>query len=243
MAPRPTNVDPTSAASPTLAASIPQESQTGLPGMKRGIAIGVACSVAVLLVALVAFFAYKRRARIALEKQRQEFEKQSKANHFDHTASGVWPEEKNGYTELPSPLPLSPPVEAPPVEADTRTIYEMDASQIPELPSPSHVQELETGKKRDRDSWWSDDDAAYTQKLKQWQTWNTAINAHNETQTNKPASPRQLPLLTISPPEAGPGDVSPLLPSQWDTASQCNSPLSPLPDAHLPLQRHEDWNR
>lgn len=236
MAPHPSVDQAVSTPSPTLSSNIPQESQTGLPGMKRGIAIGVACSVAVVLIALVTYFAFKRRSRITLEQQEQ---RNSKANYFNGTEPETWPQEKIVDLEMPPSLPTLPPV-----EADARTIYEMDATQVPELPSHTHAQEMETSPKINRNSWFSDDDVVYMQKLQQWETWNGTL--HTPEQSNvRNKSDRQLPLLTISPPDGCKGNISPLLISPWDGSSRSASPvdLSPLPDAHLPSHRRDIWNR
>ncbi|KAF1848660.1 uncharacterized protein K460DRAFT_403937 [Cucurbitaria berberidis CBS 394.84] len=211
---------------------MPEGSQTGLPGMKRGIAIGVACSVAILVVALLAFFAVRRRKRILRSP------KNSGNNMVELSGTEVWPHEK--ALQIASP-PQPPPL--PLVEADARAIYELDADPIlPELPSDTDASTIKTNNKSDRNSWCLDDDAVYTQKLQQWDDRGLALNTQDQSD-NRENEHRNLPLLTISAPRGSPGDVSPLLVSSWDTSSRCASPVSALPDAHLPSHRHEHWHR
>jgi hypothetical protein len=101
--------------------------------MKRGIAIGVAASVCIILIALLAFFAVQRRKKIKAQarqsplvpdiEQEKHYVAESKEEIHD--------------------LPISP---APLVEADTRTIYELDAEPMPELPTKDNgrkAQELD----------------------------------------------------------------------------------------------------
>ena len=65
MAPYPDPSTTTEASStPEVVTQAPEE-DSALPGMKRGIAIGVACSVGIIMIALVAFFAYRRRKKNA----------------------------------------------------------------------------------------------------------------------------------------------------------------------------------
>ncbi|KAH7378283.1 hypothetical protein BKA66DRAFT_513315 [Pyrenochaeta sp. MPI-SDFR-AT-0127] len=217
-------------ASSTSSSQMPEESQTGLPGMKRGIAIGVACSVAVILIALLAFFAYRRRNRIFKKHQTSE-EKVVEAPNNE-----VWPQEKALQKDPP------PPPSPPPVEAEARTIYEMDANQIPELPTNNYtdVQEVECMKQSDRTfSFERDGEDAYTKKVQPWKTSSVAYD-HKQEPTNREDDYRRLPLLTISPPEGCSGNVSPLLISPWDASSRTTSPaVSPLPDAHFPSNRYE----
>lgn len=196
--------------------------------MKRGIAIGVACSVAVVLVALVAFFAYRRRSRLAFAQQ------QSKNEVVEAQHPEIWPQEKAWQTDMPSPAPL--------VEAEARTIYEMDANQIPELPAcnKTDVQELESISRSDRKfSFECDEEDAHKTNVQHWEAWSLALDDVQEP-TSRDDAHRRLPLLTVSPPEGCPGNVSPLLISPWDASSRTTSPIvSPLPDAHFPQNRYE----
>ncbi|CAO2653935.1 Nn.00g106680.m01.CDS01 [Neocucurbitaria sp. VM-36] len=201
-----------------------QESKTGLPGMKRGIAIGVAGCVAVLVIAALAAYVVRRRRRIS--RARRDLE----VNTVELPATEVWAQEKSWRTATP---PAPPPPPPPPVEADARTIYEMDATQIPELPSETDAHDIKKNNQPTRNSWCLDDDAAYTQK--QRDQWNIP--------ENRRITPPYLPLLTVSAPMVSPGEVSPLLVSTWDTLSRSTSPVSALPDAHLPSQRYGQWNR
>lgn len=230
MSPIPTPSQASASPSTTISSTMPQESQTGLPGMKRGIAIGVACCVAVLLIILLAFFAVRRRKRTRRNPRKSE------ANIVELLGTEVWPQEK--AMQFTAPRPPSPP----PVEADARIIYEMDADQIPELPNDTHAEETKKRKTSTRQSWCLDDDAAYTQKSQQRDTLSTTPNSPDEPDHRRDITPR-LPLLTISAPGVSLGDVSPLLGSPWNASSRSASPVSALPDAHLPSHRHGQSER
>ena len=121
---------PQSSPSPS---STPQEQQQPktLPGMKRGIAIGVAASVCIILIAMLAFFAIRHRKLakaqlLALQQQQQK--------HLPPP----WQEEKQCINEKSIPgctTESMRPSPAPLVEADTRPIFELDANPTPELPT------------------------------------------------------------------------------------------------------------
>lgn len=230
MSPIPTPSQTSASPSTTLSSTMPQESQTGLPGMKRGIAIGVACCVAVLLIALLAFFAVRRRKRTTRSPRKSE------GNIVELAGVEVWPQEKTMH--LTTPRPPSPP----PVEADARMIYELDADQIPELPNRTDTGETNKNKTYARQSWCLDDDAAYTQKSQQRDTRSSVLSSLDEPDHRQGITP-QLPLLTISAPGGSLGDVSPLLGSPWNASSRSASPVSALPDAHLPSHRYGQWER
>jgi hypothetical protein len=201
---------------------MPQETESTLPGIKRGIAIGVACSVSIILIAILAFFAIRRRNRVLKRNRLAGIPK------IEHIEAEAWPQEKAWWTAptppsppLPIPIPIPSP---PPVEADARTIYELDADQIPELPNHTIIHQTEIAE-NDKEN----EDDAYAQKLKQWKAWSIAIDPEP---TNARPTSWRLPLLTISPPEESRDDVSPLLNSRWSFDA---SPVlvSPPPSAHF----------
>jgi hypothetical protein len=116
-----------------------QQSQASLPGMKRGIAIGVAASVCIILIALLAIFAVRRRRKL-------------KAQQLQADTSNPAPETEWAKDEKEDPareVRCGPvPAPAPLVEADARTIYELDANPTPELPTKDEgrkAQELDAG--------------------------------------------------------------------------------------------------
>ncbi|KAF2853819.1 hypothetical protein T440DRAFT_515305 [Plenodomus tracheiphilus IPT5] len=98
-----------------------QDTQTALPGIKRGIAIGVTCSVAVILILVLATFSIRRRRRIArLEQQK----KDDLANKV--VFEEVWWLEKTKKT-------IQAPTQVP-TETGTSTLHELDGSSETERP-------------------------------------------------------------------------------------------------------------
>jgi hypothetical protein len=139
------------------------------------------------------------------------------------------PQEKAWWAAEPAPTPPLPPPS--PVEVDAQIIYELDAGQIPELHGDTAAQEVDGN-----DTYHDPSKAAedlYAQKLEQWRAWSIALDPKLSSPTVEPVYSR-LPLLMVSPPEASPGEVSPLLRSSWDYSSQDASPISPPPNAHFP---------
>lgn len=219
MAPYPDST-PAGTPTPEVVSEAPAE-DSALPGMKRGIAIGVACSVGIIMVALLAFFAYRRR-----KQQAAKHTKLSLEEPVEMDAGGFWPQEKKRH------------VQAVPIEADAQTIHELDGSAVPELPGHYEGQELNANKKTSRASY-GDDDDAYGHNLQQWNDWSAALNASHHRQVEEPLQ-RSNPYLELSPSRPRPIDVSPAGASMLDAPAQnasygCVSPLalSPLEDAHL----------
>ncbi|KAF2631400.1 hypothetical protein BU25DRAFT_317480, partial [Macroventuria anomochaeta] len=152
-----------------------------LPGMKRGIAIGVVSSVCIIMVALLAFFAYRRR-----KQQAAEHTKLNPEEPVEMDAGGaLWPQEKTRH------------VQATPIEADAHTIHELDGSEVPELPGHYEGQEL-ANKKTPRTSYYAGDDYAYGARLIQLNDWSVALD---NDQPRPPQEPIQNsnPYLEISP--------------------------------------------
>ncbi|KAF2640101.1 hypothetical protein P280DRAFT_27366 [Massarina eburnea CBS 473.64] len=224
----------------SLAPREEEQQSTGLPGMKRGIAIGVAASITLILIALLAHFAYRRRKNIKIS----ELQAQTQAQP-DHTNMTSWPKEKSDINpDYWRPLP------PPPVEADARTIHELDGvSSLPELPTKAHVQELDAEERRRSNG----------QRLGDWAQWTTALDdarssattpkTHTAERPNTRASGREgqrpeLPQLSISSTTSA--QLSPLSGtseggmSPFNTATNRGStgasPLSvsPLEEVYLP---------
>ncbi|KAF9696756.1 hypothetical protein EKO04_005349 [Ascochyta lentis] len=219
MAPYPDST-PTETSPPEVVATAPPE-DSALPGMKRGIAIGVACSVGIIMVALLAFFAYRRR-----KQQAAKHTKLSPEEPVEMDAGGFWPQEKKRH------------VPAAPIEADAHTIHELDGSEVPELPGHYEGQELNANKKTPRASYGGDDDA-YGQKLKQWNDWSVALDSDRPQPAEGPVR-HSNPYLEASPSRPQQTSVSPMGSTTLDAPSQnasygCVSPLalSPLETAHL----------
>ncbi|KAF3035771.1 hypothetical protein E8E12_000929 [Didymella heteroderae] len=127
----------------------PDEEPT-LPGMKRGIAIGVACSVFIIMVALLAFFAYRRRKQQVTKTK--------------HTQLGLEePMEMDAGTFWPPPQQeKNQQVYTAPIEADVHVVHELDGSGVPELPGNFEGQML-ANKKTPRTSYHDGDDNASIQ--------------------------------------------------------------------------------
>ncbi|KAE8837966.1 hypothetical protein PTNB73_04026 [Pyrenophora teres f. teres] len=215
----------------TLTPSVPSsteednaiQTELALPGIKRGIAIGVACSVSIVLIAILAFLAIRRRNRVLARRAQS------------NTTEPGNPDIETAYQEKArwsATTPTPPP--PPPVEADAHTIYELDANAIPELPGACSAQEVEGKSIGPGES--NEADEMYEQKLKQGKTWSIALEPNDPNPTTDVAH-RRLPLLTVSPPETALGDVSPMLRSSWDLSPQYASPISPPPNALFPSSR------
>ncbi|KAH6865106.1 hypothetical protein BKA58DRAFT_462694 [Alternaria rosae] len=205
------------------------ETDLALPGIKRGIAIGVACSVSVVVIAILAFFAIRRRNRVLARRAQLQT---TKRESMDAEAG---PQEKAWYSTPASSPPLPTP---PPVEADVRTIYELDAGQIPELHGDTAVQEVEGNGNIHATS---EAEELYVRKLEQWRTWSIALEPDTTSHTIE-AAHAPIPLLMVSPPEASPGGVSPLQRLSRDYPAHDGSPVSPPPNVHFPSVHREYTN-
>ena len=207
------------------------ETDLALPGIKRGIAIGVACSVSIVVIAILAFFAIRRRNRVLARRAQLQT---TKRKSMDAEAG---PQEKAWYSTPASspPLPTPPPLL---VEADARIIYELDAGQIPELHGDTAAQEVEGNGNIYATS---EAEELYVRKLEQWRTWSMALEPDTRTRTTEPVR-APVPLLMVSPPEASPGGVSPLQRLSRDSTPQDGSPVSPPPNVHFPSGHREYTN-
>lgn len=209
MAPTPQTSGTSSAPSPSTMPQVPSV----LPGLKRGIAVGVASSVCLILIALLSFFALRRRKQRKAQRQR-----------------GLTPDIK----ELPAwaqaaPTPALPeknwiPIPPSPIEADTQVLYELEASPppVPELPTKIHVpgpQEL--------DAEYAGEDA---HDLKR-----TSLGTRESVESYGASAPRysDVPTLCISPPEMSRLSttsllaISPMAVSPLEEAYLAQSPRSP----------------
>ncbi|KAJ4346621.1 uncharacterized protein N0V89_010552 [Didymosphaeria variabile] len=195
---------PQTTASPSSPSPEPQTPSV-LPGLKRGIAVGVASSVCLILIALLAFFALRRRnKRKALQQQ---------GHSPDIKELPAWSEQKS---IPPPPEKQWIPIPPSPIEADTQTIHELEASPVPELPTKIHVpgaQELDTGSADNNKNALNRKDITTRESVGRYGS----------------SEPRysDVPTLRISPPEMSPLSTASLL---------AISPLtvSPLEEAYLP---------
>ncbi|KAF1979820.1 hypothetical protein BU23DRAFT_563196 [Bimuria novae-zelandiae CBS 107.79] len=193
---------PTAQASGSSPSATPEsQNSSALPGLKRGIAVGVASSVCFILIALLALFLLRHR-------------KQRKAQQQQAAELPNWSDEKKAP---PPPVKDWVAIPSSPIEADTtRTIYELDAGEVPELPTKIHIlgaQEL------DADSTIDDLNGLKRKSL--------AIVDTVESYGGSEPRSREVPTLQISPPELSPLSTSPLL-------GVSPVSVSPLEEAYLP---------
>lgn len=194
------------------------EEESTLPGMKRGIAIGVACSVGIIMVAVLAFFAYRRRKQQATKTKHTQL---SREEPVELDAGAFWPaQEKRQH------------VYTAPIEADACVVHELDGSEVPELPA-NYEGSMLANKKTPRTSIQIDQDRASTQDLPhQWIDWTPPA------QLTQDYTGIRSPYLEVTPsnqatsvsPIAGPG---PYTTSQHASFSVSPIAPSPLEDAHF----------
>ncbi|KAF2245001.1 hypothetical protein BU26DRAFT_491173 [Trematosphaeria pertusa] len=192
---------PTSTSTPPIARRAEKDTPA-LPGMKRGIAIGVAASVCILLIALVAFFAIQRRKKIAAKANTSSTSTTPSTTTHSSPASATtpsWPQEKQ-YPPASHWKPSNFPQPQPPVEADanTRAIYELPGdfdAAVPELPSRAHTRTPPSKP------------SAAAEELESGRAYATFDYAAEIAREDRAVGLRSLPVLQISPPEA---EASPL---------------------------------
>lgn len=221
MAPYPDST-PTETSSPEPVATHETE-DSALPGMKRGIAIGVACSVGIIMIALVAFFAYRRRKQQATKTKHTKLSPEEPVEM--DAGTGFWPREKKAPHEV-----------AKPIEAESHTIHELDGSEVPELPGNYEGPELAT-KKTPRISYYAGDEDAFDANVKQWSHWEAAISADHARHTQDPTRD-SIAYLEVSPTRQA-TSVSPVSeaifypPTQHASFSVSPIAPSPLESAHF----------
>lgn len=200
---------------PSSSTSDPQPSSV-LPGLKRGIAVGVASCVCLIMIALLALFVIRRRKQCKAQQQ------------LGHSPNARelpgWLNEKN-FPPLPEKKWI--PVPSSPIEVDTHTIHELEAGQVPELPTKVHVpglQELDAGSTIDK-----------SEDLKR-----ESLFIKDDVERHEASEPRyrEVPTLRIPPPEMSPlggsslPGMSPLLISPLEEVYKQQSPRSPRSPQH-----------
>lgn len=240
MAPYPDSSTPMEASStPEVVTQAPEE-DSALPGMKRGIAIGVACSVGIIMIALVAFFAYRRRKKNATKAKHTRLSPEEPVEM--DTPGAFWPQEKAQHAQKVVPF-----------EADAHVVHELDGSTVPELPGHYEGQEL-ANKKTPRTSYYAGDEDVFGAQTQQWQDWDAALNAtpqptqepiRNSSAYQELPPVRQTMRLSATPdmtfhtpsPHAS-FSVSPIAPSPLQTAH-----ISPQNTGQTRQQRYYDQAR
>ncbi|KAH7081370.1 hypothetical protein BKA63DRAFT_207141 [Paraphoma chrysanthemicola] len=169
----------------STSAAIPH---TALPGIKRGIAIGSACSITILLITILAFFAFRHRRRtpktdrLSQKNLIESCEVQQMCWRFDRTSK----------------------IEPEPAKTAARTIHELDASDA------SHdaglVHEVMQGERRL--SWEHDDDRIYMPEMAQSPP-NSTLSARRT--AGYQDRRETLPAVFVTPPEESHGHVSPMI--------------------------------
>ncbi|KAH6643596.1 hypothetical protein C7974DRAFT_1129 [Boeremia exigua] len=224
MAPYP---DPTSAetSSSPQPVAVRQEEDSALPGMKRGIAIGVACSVGIIVIALVAFFAYRRRKQQAAKPKHTKLSPEEPVEM--DAGAAFWSQQEQEKSRH---------VQAIPIEADARTIHELDGSEVPELPGHYEPQELAI-KKTPRASYHAGDEDAFGANAQQWHNWNVALDNHQH-QPALESARNSNPYLEVSPTRQA-TSISPVAETMFyppaQNASLGVSPIAPSPSVPSPL--------
>ncbi|KAF3010887.1 hypothetical protein E8E13_009664 [Curvularia kusanoi] len=220
MAPYPDSSTPTDASEPEVVQTAPAE-DSALPGMKRGIAIGVACSVGILVIALLAFFAYRRRKQQATKARHSKLSPQEPVEM--DAPGGFWPQEKAQH------------VQKVPIEADAHVVHELDGSCLPELPGHYEGQEL-ANKKTPRTSYYAGDEDAFGAQMQHWNQWDAALNAvpqPTQEPTRNSSPYQELPPVRTTTNLSATPDMTFYSPSH--NASFSVSPIapSPLENAHF----------
>lgn len=203
---------PSSSGTPIITQRSPEESQSSLPGIKRGIAIGVASSVAILLIALLAFLAWRHRKRAGQISQATRY-KIAEPHEVSVADESIKSEEK--------PLP--------PVEVEATPVYELEAvDRVLELPIESDHQRAMD---KNRFSWCMDDDHVHLPKR-----WERSGSGAEPAARQPGLVVDHVPFLWVSPPACPGVDVSPLLPASSTLRNM--SPVSPLRHAHFRDYQH-----
>jgi heme/copper-type cytochrome/quinol oxidase subunit 2 len=195
-----------------------EEEDSSLPGIKRGIAIGVAFSVSIVLIAILTYFVIRRRRKTRKQKAKTTSEE-------DLEKEVVLPE-KATWIVPPPPPPL--------VEADARAVYELDATEIAELPSDmnpdAQTQRLSSGNlmsEEERD--------LYAQKMRQQERWSFTYESDVISPSSENARGRSSPPM-VSPSHDGFIQVSPSPNPSRNVTSRSASPgkaLPQLPEMHF----------
>lgn len=242
MAPYPDSSTTEASSTPEVVTQDPEDEST-LPGMKRGIAIGVACSVGIIMIALVAFFAYRRRKKNATKPKHSRLSAEEPVEM--DTPGPFWPQEKAQHAQHAQKIV--------PFEADAHVVHELDGSTVPELPGHYEGQEL-ANKKTPRTSYYAGDEDAFGAQTEHWQDWNAALNATPQPtqepirngsayqelppvrQTTKLSATPDMTFHTPSPRASF--SVSPIAPSPLETAH-----ISPQSTGQMRQQRYYDQPR
>lgn len=213
---------PDSTATPTPDVQPNPDEESTLPGMKRGIAIGVACSVFIIMVALLAFFAYRRRKQQATKAKHSKLVPQEPV---EMDAGVTWPpprQEKGLYNYTV------------PIEADAYVVHELDGSEVPELPGNFEGQML-ADKRTPRTSYHAGDDNAYIHDIPhQWIEW-APPSTDTPAQTPQGHVSNHNLYLEVTPLHRA-TSVSPVVGPGFQTTNSFSvSPIapSPLEDVHI----------
>lgn len=227
MAPYPDSTPTQATSAPEVAAATGSAEDSALPGMKRGIAIGVACSVGIIMIGIVAFFAYRRRKQQATKAKHTRLSPEEPVEM--DTTTAPWPQEKTRYAHI------QPQFQKVPVEADARVVYELDGSTVPELPGHYEGQEL-PNKKTPRTSYYAGDEDAFGAQAKQWSEWNAALTTNSppaQTSTRHGNPYQELSPTRHATALSESADTMSYTPSQFASFSVSPIAPSPLESAHF----------
>jgi heme/copper-type cytochrome/quinol oxidase subunit 2 len=195
-----------------------EEEDSTLPGIKRGIAIGVAFSVSIVLIAILAYFVIRRRRRSRKQK--------AKTNPEEDLEKEVVLPEKATWIVPPPP---------PPVEADARAVYELDATEIVELPSEMSPDVQAAQRLNNGNLMTEEERDLYAQKMRQQERWSFTYESDVISPSSENTRGRSPPPM-VSPSQDGFIHVSPSPNPSRNVVSRSASPgkaLPQLPEAHF----------
>lgn len=186
--------------------------------MKRGIAIGVAASTCIILIALLAAFAVHRRKMLTAQLAQAQRPNPTPGLIEEKQCLSIRTQEK-----LPISLPRDEPPHVAPLEAETRPIFELDGdpAELPTKDASRRVQELDGAS---LPAYWD---------LKIEKQNARAPVARQPTLRGGPL--RLVPVLHVSPPEVSPLEGTILLTGGVSPLASSPGAISPLQEVYSPM--------
>ncbi len=226
----PSNITATLSSTTVSAQKMSQQTDTGIPDMRRGVAIGIGACILLLVIASVVLFLLNRRKKVMSKRPKP------KDMSIEAPSNDIEPPEYRSPNNTSGPRSRelerrpSPRVfEKPPLTPGPPKVHEMDSHHISELPGdtvPLTARLPREEPERDlRSSMGTYTTDAEDEGL--WKEYEAGIDIHDDRRSR---SYYRLPSLLITSPVGYFGDVSPIRDSQWDTSMRSNSPhlVSPI---------------